>query len=376
VQRLVPDGWPGLAGIVVLVAALFALHGRPSNGRPVDGAGDAVGGYLAEFAYAAIDAPSEAIAITDAATAYAAVADAYDAIGEEELAVRHGAVVALFDNAAAARAAADAVEADGLTVVVDRLVVVVGLDTQDETALHEVVEAVSDARLALVEGDRGGEGSIVVDAACEAPSDAAASEIATALGDYGAAPSYAFIRPPWLGPPLTADEALARSTYRRWMAAYTASFADDPFIASWAARFEGASSQAEARRLMDELTSHMLDQRPVLDGEIHREVIDVIANHMASGDPDAYTQAGRRLGELMGAMPSSAGATDDEPSWYDTRHGGSIGSVRAVRSTVQVGWASFTTFPLGALGLLSYLDAHGCDEVRIGLSDFDDVRGD
>ncbi len=369
-----PDGWPGLVGIVVLMAGLAAVLGRPGV-TPLPVAGSDVGGYLPDFTFAAPAGPTVPLAIDSAPDAYSD-ADAWASdLGESGYAERHQTLIGLFDSTDAWQEAFSQVNLpDGTTMLsMDRLRLVSGITTGD-AAPADLAEPFLHASQGLIEGDRGGEGSVVMDLRCSAPSDEAAARIATAIGDYGAAPYYTYLRPPWLGPPLTADEELARATYRRWSQAFAGIVESDPFLADWARRMAEADTTDERVALQEELNRHILQQVPTLEGDVHPGVMALLSTRPDTAEGDDYLEWGLELAQFMGMVPVATAG--EEPSWYEQRHGGSIGSVRSSGSTVEIGWASFNTFSLGGFGLLAYLHEQGCAEVHVALSDFDDVRGD
>ncbi|MDQ2674916.1 MAG: hypothetical protein M3Y40_09700, partial [Chloroflexota bacterium] len=252
-------GWPGLVGIVVLIGGLFAFLGRPAT-SPLGGVTAGSGGYLQTFMYAALDGPpDEPLDLAGAGRTYAEVDAAIAGHGEDAYAERRRHVVALFDTAAEAETARETVEGppNHQAFVLDRLLFIIGLPTDEDGGPTPIADELrADAALVLVEGDRYGEGTIALDLTCTAPDDAAAIEIATALGDYGAFPYYAHLRPPWVGEPLTDDEALARSTYRRWASAMQTAFGTDPWIASWSQRYVAARTTEERGSLQAELAQH------------------------------------------------------------------------------------------------------------------------
>lgn len=370
----VPDGWPGLVGIIVLTAGTAALLGRPGV-SPLPLPADATGGFLGEFAFAFGSGPTEPLAIEGARDAYERSEEFFAFGGPERYAERHQSAVGLFPDVAAAEEAFSEVDLpDGTSGTgIDRLLLLIGLPT-DEPIPDELRRAFMGAAPVLMEGDRGGEGSIVLDLRCTAPTAEAAAGMASALGDYGAAPYYAHLRPPWLGAPLTPDEELARATYRRWSQAYRTILGSDSYLSDWGQRFASAETAAERLALQDELNEHVRRRRPDLDGTVHPGVMALLASRSDDGGAEGYLEWGLALGRLMGQGPITEGS--EQPTWFDQRHGGSIGSVRAVERSVEIGWASFNTFAIGGLGLFAYLDERGCDDVRVRVMDFDDVRGD
>ena len=75
----------------------------------------------------------------------------------------------------------------------------------------------------------------------------------------------------------------------------------------------------------------------------------------------------------MGPLPHSSGG---QPSWLDQRQAAYMAGTRAVDDRVEIGWVTFNRFELGFTGLLAYLDQQGCEDVRVRLTDYDDVRLD
>lgn len=369
----IPEGWPGLVGIVVLVAGILAVHARPSL-TPLGGSAAAAGGYLQEFAWASLEGPAAPLDVAGAPATYAAVDAFYDDLGADAYAERRVAMVATFASAGDAAAAAEALDLPraAASFVQDRMLLVTGLRSVIELA-PPAEDGVA-GPLVLVEGDRGGEGSIVLDLTCRAASNEAAGVIAAALGDYAAVPYYAYLRPPWVGHEPTTEEAIARATYRSWMQTFAQSLRDDPYLAAWADRLMAAGSEAERRRLNDELAEYVRERRHDLGADAHPGVAALLAASPDGSEPDDYKVWGLELGDLMGQLPGADRTT--EPTWYEQRHTAQIGSVQAAGDTVRLGWVTFNAFALGASGLLSYLDARGCTDARITLSDFDDVRGD
>jgi len=58
------------------------------------------------------------------------------------------------------------------------------------------------------------------------------------------------------------------------------------------------------------------------------------------------------------------------------RRRGFFSSVQASGTRLEVGFAVFNRFALGALGTLAWLDAEGCTDLRVRLTDYDEVHGD
>jgi hypothetical protein len=370
-RHTLPDGWPGLVGIAVIVGGVALLHSRPAVVP--------AGGFLgSDFSYADERGPHISMTTAGAYAGHLETESMIAGLGREAYEGRYNlTIVGLFESHEAAREAGGAVEVPtgAGVLVIGPMVIVIGLEADPEGPPDPRVAQLGQHGDVFVEGDRYGEGSIVIDLECTAESDEAAARLATAIGDYGSMLSYSYVRPPWVGEPLTDDEALARATYRRWTEEYSTSMQDDPWLAEYGRRYLAATSDGERAALQEELMTHVAESRPQrLDGDVHPGVMALVASAPREADPDAAYAWGWQLGRLMGPLQSTRG--EEPPTWYEQRQAGSIGSVRAVGRQVEVGWAVFNRFALGMTGLLSYLDAQACDDVRIRLSDFDDVRGD
>jgi hypothetical protein len=372
-----PNGWPGLVGIALLLGGLPLLHGGRVG--PASGPGtDMSGGYLQEFMNADAAGPSIPLPPGVAEAARQELEAVFAAMDEASFERRGVTVVGIFptDAAAASAAAALDVPADAAAVTLGRLVLVAGLVSDPEDRPDPTVAALrGSGGDVLVEGDRFGEGTVVVDVGCTAATADAAATLATDLGDYASMLSYAFARPPWIGPPLTDDEALARSTSRRWMQGYAARLANAPWLAEYGQRIAGAGSDAERAALLAELESRVRELAPdALGDDAHPGVAALIAGQPTGRDLETTYAWGRAMGRLAGPVP----AADPEagPTWYEQRHLAQIGGVRSSERNVELGWTTFNRIALGLPALLDHLERAGCGDLRVALTDFDEVRGD
>jgi hypothetical protein len=364
-----PDGWPGAVGIVVLILGIAGVQAVAPTPTAVPGDGTT-------FFFADPRGPDASVPLTGIRSAYGLADRALAALGESGYVERGITVVGQFATAADATTAADeiVVPDEGTVIVHGPFVIVVGLDGDEEATGHPVADTLAELGAeTFVEGDRYGEGAIVLDLSCVAASEAGADAMAATLEDTGI--SLPAARPPWVDPPLTADERLARSTYRRWNEAFLARVQGDPLVASLGQRIAFAESDAERERLNAELVERLASLEPVaLGGETHAGVMTLIENRPTGPGADAYAIWQRELSALMGTVASSG--PDGDPTWFEQRHTGFFSSVEASGTRLQVGFAIFNRFALGALGTLAWLDAEGCTDVRVRLTDNDEVSGD
>ncbi len=367
-RRILPDGWPGLVGIAVLVGGSALAVGTPRVSE--------VGGFASsDFFFTDERGPDLGLAVAGVGALNTEADAAAVALGDDGYAERSLTLIGTFDTNAHARRAADslALEAPARVLILDRVLIAYQLvpDPEDDPipAATQLADLGADV---LVQGDRFGDGQVVVDVSCRAADHDAAAVIAAPLADYPVA--YPFARPPWVGPPLTEDEALARSTYRRWAARFADAFANDPWMREYADRILAADSEAEYAALNAELQAHMRElQGGGIEGDVHPEVAALLASAPSGTDPAAYTEWQLELGGLMGPLATSGGR---QPSWLDQREAAYLAGTRAVDDRVEIGWVIFNRFELGFTGLLAYLDQQGCVDVRVRLTDYDDVRLD
>ena len=367
-RRIIPDGWPGLVGIAVVVIGSALAVGTPRVSE--------VGGFAdSEFFFTDERGPDVGLAVAGVDNLNQEADAAAVALGDEGYAERSLTLVATFDSNADARRAAGAIalEAPARTLILDRILVAYHLvpDPEDDP-VPVATQLTGLGADVLVQGDRFGEGQVVADVTCRAADHDAAAMIAAPLADYPTADPYA--RPPWVGPPLTDEEELARSTYRRWATGFAEAFANDPWMGQYADRFLAADSEAEYAALNAELQAHVRElQVGSIEGEVHPEVAALLASTPTGTDPAAFTEWQRELSRLMGPLPTSSGGL---PSWLDQRQVAYLAGTRAVDDRVEIGWVTFNSFELGFTGLLAHLDQQGCDDVRVRLTDYDDVRLD
>lgn len=367
-RRILPDGWPGLVGIAILVGGTAFAVGTPrlSAVGPLPGV---------EFFFTDERGPDLILDVSDARAMNSEADAAAVALGEEGYGERSLTLVATFGTNADARRAAASVslEAPARFLIVDRILVAYLLvpDPDDEPVPLAAELSALGAEL-LLQGHRFGEGQVVADVTCRATTHDAAAAIALQLAEYPTTNPAA--RPPWVGPPLTKDELLARSTYRRWAESLAVDLSNDPWMTDYARRWMAAESQTEYGALSAELESHMRQlQARAIERDFHPEMVALLTSTPSSSDPTAYAEWQRALSRLMGPVATSSGA---EPTWLDQRQAAFMAGARAVDDRVEIGWVSFNRFELGFTGLLAHLEEQGCGDVRVRLTDYDDVRMD
>lgn len=364
----VPDGWPGLVGIAALVGGTAFAVGTP---RVSDVGGLVEGDYF----FVSGESPDLALQLSGMGATNREADAAAAGLGEDGFNERSLTLVGTFDNNADARqaAAAISVQLPSRTLIVDRLLVIYHLAVEPEDGPVPLVATLEDLGAdVLVQGDRFGEGQVIVDLSCRAVTHDAAEAIATELADYGL--GIPGMRPPWVGPALTDDETLARSTYRRWTESLRDAFVADPWMADYADRFLEAGSAAEYAALNAELEAHIsgLPGRGI-EGAVHPEVIALLVGVPMGSDPGAHAEWQRQLSRYMGPLTSEQA---EEPTWLAQRQTTTLSGSRAVDDRVELGWIFFNRFELGFTGLLAYLEERNCDEVLVRLMDWDDVRMD
>jgi hypothetical protein len=270
--------------------------------------------------------------------------------------------------------------ADDAVYTLGPIVVVTGLESDSFTTealpeLHPLAHLLAaQGADVLLEGDRFGEGSIIADVSCETPDGATATKLLDEVGDAIATAQYN-TRPPWLGAP-TGQQALARATYRRWLAGYMDAASDDRThellqqIAS--------ASTAEARDAATrELSAHLGEKGlQNIEGEVDLEALRLLVEQPDVTDADAYEAWAGDIAERLGRLPVQPTEYGDRPSWDDANRLVHTGSVRVNGGRLEIGWAAPSRFAAAMPYLAGYLEERGCSDIRLATVDFDSVRGD
>ncbi len=273
-------------------------------------------------------------------------------------------------------AAEDAVYSLGSFVVVTGLKAMSWDEVEDLHPLaHLLAAAGADV---LLESDRDGEGSVIADMSCALGDAADGEAILDELGDAVLTGGQFHTRPPWIGPPLTDAERLARATYRRYTQGMeSATFGDDDVWSDFAARYLAAGSDEERLRISEEIGERMKERGVALiDGEIDPAVLALILDVGRSTDMDAVREWTLNVGSTMGQLElveteyGMAPAVDDYAQLVHT------GAVRLSDGRLEIGWLGFGRLPIALPQLAGYLTDKGCTDIRVGLVDFDAVRGD
>jgi hypothetical protein len=271
--------------------------------------------------------------------------------------------------------------ADDAVYTLGPLFVVTGLEsdafaTETDPPLHPLAHLLA-ARGAAVrlEGDRFGEGSIVADVSCRLPDPATGPALADEIGD-AVATGHLNTRPPWLSPPITAEQALARATYRRWTDGFWAA-SGDPKIYELAQRFASAGSTADREAALKEFEQYIV-QRGLenVEGQLDPAVMALIIDQPDGSDTEVHDAWLRDISERMGGLPMVQSVGADHLSSADYDQVAWTGSLRVNNGRLDLGWLSFGRFSAAMPKLAAYLTEHGCDDIKLATVDFDTVRGD
>jgi hypothetical protein len=227
----------------------------------------------------------------------------------------------------------------------------------------------------LLEGDRSGEGSIVADVSCQPADLASGTALLDEIGDAVLTARQFSTRPPWIGPPPTPSEALARATYRRYDQGAIAAMGDRR-LRELAQRMADAPEEDHTAAIKE--FSDYLRERGIelMNGEVDPEVLARILDTPALSDSASLKAWARTLGELMGRLPVQSGPAGDQPAPDNNARLLISGTMRLQGGRLEMGWLSFGRVAAGLPSLAGYLTDNGCQDIRIGLVDFDEVRAD
>jgi hypothetical protein len=276
----------------------------------------------------------------------------------------------------------DAGEVDDAVYAIGPVLVITGLKSETQSQIdfpplhplaHLLAAAGGDV---LVEGDRFGEGSIVADVSCRLDDAAEGGQLIDDVGDAILTGGQYSTRPPWMGPSLTDSERLARATIRRWWKGASAAM-QDAQVREYANRLIDANAEDRAR-ITEEFGAYIAKRGvELIDGPVDPEVLALLLES-ANTDTTAAKgeEAKQELATRLGSLPVTKTEYGDHPAPDDYARLAITGSVRIHSGRLEIGWLAFGRMAAGLPSLAGYLTAHGCTDLRVGLVDFDAVRGD
>ena len=275
-------------------------------------------------------------------------------------------------------------EADDAVYTLGPILVVTGLKSEsmgdaDAPRLHPLAHLLAAVGGdVLLEGDRFGEGSIVVDASCRLLPTASPEALRDGLGEVIETSQYS-TRPPWIGTPITDEERLARATYRRWAEGMAAAF-NDQDLRELAQRLATTTDAAERQAAMAEFQRQLVDRGlSRIEGELDPETLALLLDPPtidSTSDIDAHRDWTLKVGERMGQLSMRETEYGAAPVPDDYARTATTGTVRLNGDRLELGWTMFGRFAAGLPYLAAYLAEQGCVDTKVGTVDFDAVRGD
>lgn len=278
----------------------------------------------------------------------------------------------------------DAIDVDDAVYTIGPVLVITGTKREappegdDPAPLHPLAHllAAEGGSVRLEGADLGyGDSSIVADVSCRPVDAATGTELLDELGDAISTAGQFHARPPWVGPPITEREALARATFRRWQESAASALAD-PKLVDLASRL--VTAQGEEREAIMNEFSGRLAQRGLeeLEGELDLGVLAMLVDGWAETDTEARARWAAEVGSRMGQLPLETTEFGPRPSTADNERLALTGSLRVRDGGLEIGWLMFGRVATGLPLLAWYLTERGCSELRVGLVDFEEVRGD
>ena len=250
------------------------------------------------------------------------------------------------------------------------ILVVSGLKSEsqsdtDEAAIHPIAHLLAaEGGRVLLEGDRFGEGSITADVSCSPPSSSSGVALRDEIGDAIATAGQFHTRPPWMDPPPTEAEALARATYRRWTDRIYAAM-DEGWAVDIMARFRTAKSDEEIRALSRELEQRLVERGiQKVEGELDAVTLALISQTPGIDDEEARAAWVLDVAERMGSVPLRTSEYGPRPAGDDYARLGQVASVQTNGDRLELGWLMFGRFAAGMPYLAAYLEERGCDDLQ------------
>ena len=272
--------------------------------------------------------------------------------------------------------------ADDAVYTLGPLVFVTGLKSEteaevEEPAIHPIAHLLAaEGGRVVLEGHHFGEGSITADVSCRPPDSLTGFELRDEIGDAVATGGQFFTRPPWMDPPPTDPEALARATYRRWTDGISAAM-NEGWAIDLMTRYADAKSEEEMQAVTRELEQRLTERGLTkVEGELDPVTLALISEMPDFDDEEARATWVRDVAERMGSVPLEESQYGPRPAGDDYARLGNTGSVRMNSDRLELGWLMFGRFAAGMPYLAAYLQEEGCDDLKVGIVDFDEVRGD
>ena len=239
--------------------------------------------------------------------------------------------------------------------------------TTDVPPLHPLAHLLAaEGADVRVEGGLTGEGA-VVDVSCAIADQAVGRRLRDDIGDGLVAAAAYNARPPWIGPPISDRERLARTTLARWSGALASVISDADTVAL-AQRVAQATTQTERAAALKDFEQRVLSEGARrLEGEVDPEVLALLLAAPTSSDPEADATWRARLGAAMGALPTHDVDGRAVPAWDDSARLAIFGADRLNGDRLEISSLSFNQFPAGFSSLGAYLADEGCRDLRIGL---------
>jgi hypothetical protein len=271
--------------------------------------------------------------------------------------------------------------ADAAVFTLGPILVVTGLKSEtqadiDEPRTHPIAHLLAaEGGRVVLEGDRFGEGSITADVSCR-PADALSGfALRDEIGD-GVATGQFYTRPPWMDPPATDAEALARATYRRWTDGISAAM-NEGWAIDIMTRYSQAKTEEEIRAVTRELEQRLTERGLTkVEGKLDAVTLALITEMPDYDDDEARAAWVRDVAERMGSVPLKESEFGPRPAGDDHARLAQTASVRTNVDRLEIGWLMFGRFAAGMPYLAAYLEERGCDDLKIGIVDYDEVRGD
>ena len=239
--------------------------------------------------------------------------------------------------------------------------------TTDVPPLHPLAHLLAaEGADVRVEGGQFGEGA-VVDVSCAIADPAVGRRLRDDIGDGLVAAAAYNARPPWIGPPISDRERLARTTLARWSGAVASAISDADTVAL-AQRVAQATTTEERTAALKDFEQRLLSEGARrVEGDVDPEVLALLLAAPTGSDPKADAAWRARLGAAMGALPTHEVGGVAAPAWDDTSRLAIFGADRLNGDRLEISSLSFNQFPAGFPSLAAYLADEGCGDLRIGL---------
>jgi hypothetical protein len=206
-----------------------------------------------------------------------------------------------------------------------------------------------------------------VDVSCHVDDPAVGRRLRDDIGDAMVGAAAYDARPPWIGPPITDEERLARTTLARWSAGFAAAFQDADTQVLAQRLLAAATAEERAAAMKDFERKILSDSSRMVVGEIDPNVLALLLQAPDNKDADVIAAWRSQMGAALAALATHDVDGVSMPAEDDMDRLAIFGSTRLHGDRLEMSSLAFNRFSAGFPSLAAFLTDNGCDDLKFGL---------